>query len=408
VPGTIRFFEIPDSGLSTGDPQIADRHRTQGFEVRQCMVPCLTIDQALAPYADRELHWMKIDVEGLEGEVIAGWDGARIRPWVLVVESTAPLSGGAAHHGWEPLLLGKGYQFAYFDGLNRFYVSKDHPELVASFAAPPNYFDDFVLSGTSGAFTNLVREQLGACEGELDRTRTQLDACVADRDLAQQTLTVREAELVLARQTLAAREAELDRTGQQLDACAAELDLARQTLATRETELDRFRQQLDACAAELDLTQHTLAARTAEFGHAQQTLLARRAELDLVYASQSWRLTQPLRSANCVRGALATALGQRQRQAVALARGARRDLPRHAVLWVSNRPRLAGLARRLLARFPALRRRLRQHFARGPSLAQSAAAFPAYYAPVAALSQESDLSDSAVRVLRDLQRAMPR
>jgi hypothetical protein len=35
-------------------------------------------------------------------------------------------------------------RFAYFDGLNRFYVAKEHSELAKLIAVPPNVFDDFV------------------------------------------------------------------------------------------------------------------------------------------------------------------------------------------------------------------------------------------------------------------------
>jgi len=40
-------------------------------------------------------------------------------------------------------LLLRGYDFVYFDGLNRFYVAHDHPELCPSLALPPNIFDNF-------------------------------------------------------------------------------------------------------------------------------------------------------------------------------------------------------------------------------------------------------------------------
>lgn len=45
---------------------------------------------------------------------------------------------------WEPLLLENNYVFAYADGLNRFYVAKEHSELLNAFKYPPNVFDKFV------------------------------------------------------------------------------------------------------------------------------------------------------------------------------------------------------------------------------------------------------------------------
>jgi hypothetical protein len=41
-------------------------------------------------------------------------------------------------------LLARGYTFAYFDGLNRFYVANEHAELSAVLAVPPNVFDNYI------------------------------------------------------------------------------------------------------------------------------------------------------------------------------------------------------------------------------------------------------------------------
>src|SRR5215813_7467851 len=43
-------------------------------------------------------------------------------------------------------LLNAGYEYAYFDGLNRYYVAGEHENLKAAFKTPPNVFDDFVRS----------------------------------------------------------------------------------------------------------------------------------------------------------------------------------------------------------------------------------------------------------------------
>ena len=49
--------------------------------------------------------------------------------------------------GWEPLLLNAGYQFAWFDGLNRFYIANEEFErLMPLVALPPNVFDRFIRS----------------------------------------------------------------------------------------------------------------------------------------------------------------------------------------------------------------------------------------------------------------------
>ena len=260
--GTIVFFEVPGTGLSTGDPEIAKRHHKEGFEVRETAVPCLTITQALKPYIDRQIHWMKIDIEGFERQVIEGWDGENIRPWVLVIESTAPLTTEENYGNWEFMILERGYESVYFDGLNRYYVSTGHRELLEKFDRPPNLFDDFTLSGTQSApFTTLLNARLAAREGELDQVQQQLVARDAELAQTQQQLAARDADVAQTRQQLAARYAELGQTHQQLAARNAELTQTQQQLAARDAELTQTQQQLAARDAELAQTQQQLAAR---------------------------------------------------------------------------------------------------------------------------------------------------
>jgi hypothetical protein len=62
----------------------------------------------------------------------------------VLVEATHPTTQQPSREAWEKTLLNAGYDFAYFDGLNRFYVAKEHSELSKLIAVPPNVFDDFV------------------------------------------------------------------------------------------------------------------------------------------------------------------------------------------------------------------------------------------------------------------------
>ena len=63
----------------------------------------------------KAVHWLKIDVEGLEEKVLKGWDSQVLRPWVIVVEATIPNSPKVNYVNWEPMLIAADYQFVYFD-----------------------------------------------------------------------------------------------------------------------------------------------------------------------------------------------------------------------------------------------------------------------------------------------------
>ena len=144
--GTMAFYEIPDTGLSTGDAAIADFHRLKGFQVLQRQVPVLTLDDVLAKAGSRDIHWLKIDVEGFEKLVIKGWRNHAIKPWVLVIESTAPNSTQDVSGDWENEVLALGYEFANFDGLSKYYVSPGKLFLKASLKLSANVFDAFTVN----------------------------------------------------------------------------------------------------------------------------------------------------------------------------------------------------------------------------------------------------------------------
>ena len=186
--GTLRFFDVVETGLSTADPNVAARHRESGRTVREVEVPCLTLAELMAPYADIDVHWLKIDVEGYETAVLQGWTSA-VRPWVVVVESTAPLTQAASHREWEELVLAHGYAFSYFDGLNRFYIRVDHEELRPAFAHGPSVFDRFALSGTaSSTYASRLRIEIDSARDRAEELKREADASeLRARDARQRT-----------------------------------------------------------------------------------------------------------------------------------------------------------------------------------------------------------------------------
>jgi FkbM family methyltransferase len=167
-PAVLTFFEVPETGLSTADKDIATSHAERGFEVRETSVPCIPLSSVFdLVEVNSDVHWLKIDVEGLERDVLRSWGASSTRPWIVVVESTIPMTDIEAHEGWEPLLLVLGYEFAYFDGLNRFYVSEAHPELKRLLSIPPNVFDGFEFGVAGAAAHRLIRSRFEENEAQL-------------------------------------------------------------------------------------------------------------------------------------------------------------------------------------------------------------------------------------------------
>lgn len=142
--GQTTFYEVEGTGLSTLEAAIAETHAASGYTVRTYDVPLMTLAEVCTQYDVNIIHFLKIDVEGAEEKVLKGMPLECLRPWIVVVEATQPNTQIPSHRQWEPLLLNQGYQFVYFDGANRFYLSAEHTDLAAAFRVPPNVFDNFI------------------------------------------------------------------------------------------------------------------------------------------------------------------------------------------------------------------------------------------------------------------------
>lgn len=148
--GVITFYEFPEiHGLSTCDPKEAAVHRDQeGLECIERQTPVMTLAEVCERHAPDEIHFMSIDVEGHERAVLEGADWKRWRPMIVLIEATRPNSTEPTHGEWESILLEADYQFATFDGLNRFYVRRESASLAEALKTPANCFDSYTLYDT--------------------------------------------------------------------------------------------------------------------------------------------------------------------------------------------------------------------------------------------------------------------
>ena len=139
---------FPGTGLSTLDAEIAQKHVDSAFSVERQKIEITTLVAIWNEFVPQgqDVHFLKVDVEGFEEKVLRGNDWQKNRPWIVVVEATVPLEKTESFTAWEPILLGAGYRFVYADGLNRFFVAKEHPELLGALKYPPNVFDGFITS----------------------------------------------------------------------------------------------------------------------------------------------------------------------------------------------------------------------------------------------------------------------
>ncbi len=258
-----RLHVIAGTGLSTTDDALARQHGA-AYDVRTQDVEVQTLAQVCESYAPPVIHFLKIDVEGAEEAVLQGADFTRFRPWLVVVEATAPGTTVQTHEPWEYLLLEAEYSFVWFDGLNRFYAAAEHlAELAPHFASPVNVFDDYVR----------------ATDTEWVRRISQAEAQMAD--LMERTMTA-EAAIELA-----------ERRTQDAETRAQRAEDRAQRNEPRVLGAER---RADAAERRLQETEARLAALGADiqmFGSAYRFAQRDAASLR---QSTSWRLTAPLRA----------------------------------------------------------------------------------------------------------------
>ena len=138
----LEFFESPDTGLSTLSPEMAALQTASGIPFLQRKVRTKRLADICAEHvpAEASLHFLKIDVEGFERQVLQGMNFQRWRPWIILIESAFDKTPE-----WEELILQAGYESSLCDGINRYYVAAERSELLVPLALPPNILDEFQL-----------------------------------------------------------------------------------------------------------------------------------------------------------------------------------------------------------------------------------------------------------------------
>ena len=187
--GELTLYDVPAvRGWASPEAAVAELHRAEGHEVAELRVPVRTLASVCAEHVEGEIHFLKIDVEGFEGEVLRGMDFARWRPWVLAIEATLPNSRTTNHATWEHLVTGQGYRYAWFDGLNRYYVADEHAGLLAHFGVQPNVFDDYIPHHLDSAWRQIdaLRENVSRLDAMEKRAADMERKALAHQDLHRQ------------------------------------------------------------------------------------------------------------------------------------------------------------------------------------------------------------------------------
>lgn len=155
---TLTLHVVEGTGLSTVVDSIAGDLVDSGRAMHDHQVSSRRLDQILedAGWEGRDIHFMSVDTEGSERQVLEGIDLRRWRPWILVIEATAPNSTESTRDQWEQLVLDADYRFCLFDGLSCFFVAEEHDDaLRPALSYPACILDNY----TTWNFRQVIEKQ---------------------------------------------------------------------------------------------------------------------------------------------------------------------------------------------------------------------------------------------------------
>jgi FkbM family methyltransferase len=195
--GRLRFHECVDlTSLSTADDDQAAALRKAGHLLKTYEVEAITLADIAARCQGKTVDFLKIDAEGFEKRILGATKWTSFRPRVLVIEAIRP---AVAHldwdnpealrnwDSWEPLVLDAGYLFAWYDGLNRFYIRREDAELARRLVLPPGVYDELQFPEIEAAKKAIEAAEAARMAKELELTTVNADRSIKEQALARLT-----------------------------------------------------------------------------------------------------------------------------------------------------------------------------------------------------------------------------
>ena len=111
-------------------------------------VPVVPLAKILDKYctAEQVIHFLKIDVEGFEKDVILGTNFEQYHPLVLLIEAKDPIHRKPVYNEWEDIILSNGYDFVYDHYLNRYYIDTRAERLKLRFKPVEELLNTFIVA----------------------------------------------------------------------------------------------------------------------------------------------------------------------------------------------------------------------------------------------------------------------
>ncbi len=293
TPGHTTLHRIAGTGLSTMDVKIASHHAASGYAIAQPIdVEVTTLAAVCGQYVTGDIHFLKIDAEGAEREVLLGADFGTYRPWVIVAEATVPGSSEVRIGSFADLLAGADYRQCWFDGLNAFFVAAEHhSDLSRYFQTPPNVFDHFVLAEQVAAVARATSAEHRVAEAANRLGEAQ--SRIAELEDAWHAGQARIHDLTASYE---AQAAELIRVGNEIRNVGSQAQESKAEVRRLLTECQRQQSEIRELVAHAERQTTEIRELVAHAERQATEITQLIADLDALRRSSSWRLTEPLRA----------------------------------------------------------------------------------------------------------------
>lgn len=167
--GTATLRHYAGSGLSSLNPDMIARYAQEPTdataEFEDIEIEVVTLASILREHASAHIHFLKIDVEGSEYDVLVGNDWEAFRPELLCIETDHMV------RDWTSLLADAQYHQVFHDGLNAYFLAEEARHRADHFT-----FADVVLAGAPIVGAEIAAEVTAAPE-----LRAQVEALAQER-----------------------------------------------------------------------------------------------------------------------------------------------------------------------------------------------------------------------------------
>lgn len=124
-PGTMTLY-LDGMGSTLSAMVVSDNHLENNKTIK---IEVHTLGEVLHKYVDKAIHFIKIDVEGFERQVLNGMDW-NYRPWIFCIESTKPGTEIPSHKEWEYIMFENDYELVKVHGINRYYMDSQRKDII--------------------------------------------------------------------------------------------------------------------------------------------------------------------------------------------------------------------------------------------------------------------------------------